>query len=189
MSFTSAIKSFYSRYADFSGRSTRAEYWYGLLWFLLGAFLCAVVDDVFFGLDLEERWLGLAVVFAMLNIVPVWALSFRRLQDMGWPGWISAAVWVISFLPAVIPPNVFTGQSKGLLELLVGLCGVLYLIWMCRPGEPKSNSYGPPVLISASTGSAETRIDQLGKLEQLLEKRLITADEFSALKKKLTGSN
>lgn len=82
--FVSAVKIALSRYADFTGRSTRAEYW----WFFLFNFI----------VSLALGWIpfiGWAVSVALL--VPTLAVSWRRMHDIGkGGGW-----WFINFIPLV----------------------------------------------------------------------------------------
>lgn len=77
VSFGGAIASFYKNYATFSGRATRAEYW----WVYLYTFLATLV--------LAFAFFPLAIVFLLANIVPNLALTVRRLHDVGkGGGWI-----------------------------------------------------------------------------------------------------
>lgn len=85
ITFTEAIEQFYRRYADFNGRSTRAEYWYVFLYlFVAGAILGWV-----------SEWVGYA--FSLINIIPNLAIAVRRMHDIGKSGW-----WIlINFLPLI----------------------------------------------------------------------------------------
>lgn len=170
MRFKLAIRSLYSRYADFSGRSTRAEFWYVNIWLFLGGGFFAVLDIIFFGTDVEKGLVPFSALFVLGNLVPTLALGFRRLQDMGVPGWIS--------LTTLIPLHLISNPVQHIFW-------VAYFIWMCAPGEPVANRYGAPSHKAADTESAETQIEQLLKLERLLKDGYITADEFSELKNKL----
>ena len=71
VSFGGAIASFYKNYATFSGRATRAEYW----WVYLYTFLATLV--------LAFAFFPLAIVFLLANIVPNLALTVRRLHHVG----------------------------------------------------------------------------------------------------------
>ena len=79
--FLLAIK----RYAEFSGRSRRSEYWYFLLFVILISIAAAIVDGIlasvigFGGL--------LSIVFGLGIIIPSLAVSVRRLHDTGRSGW------------------------------------------------------------------------------------------------------
>ena len=78
--FGSAIKTCFSKYATFSGRANRAEYWYWALFnFILG--IIPVVNYI--------------AIFALL--IPSLAVFVRRMHDIGKSGWW----YFISFIPLV----------------------------------------------------------------------------------------
>jgi len=75
------------KYANFSGRSQRAEYW----WFFLVYFLLmilAVFIDVALGLTMGESGVGvLTLVLILLLFIPAISVGVRRLHDIGRSGW------------------------------------------------------------------------------------------------------
>lgn len=83
-----AIKSCFRNYATFSGRASRAEYW----WFSLFAFVVYIV--LFF---LGKIGLVLAIIAVLALIVPGLAVAVRRLHDTGRSGWW----WFIGLVPFV----------------------------------------------------------------------------------------
>ena len=89
--FSPSIKIGYKRYSEFSGRSTRAEFWWWMFYMYIGTLLLAVSGGLLLG---EFGGLPLAI-FWILNVVPFFAVVTRRLHDSGRPGW-----W---FILAVVP--------------------------------------------------------------------------------------
>ena len=81
MGFGQAISSFWSNYANFNGRARRSEYWFAFLFYFLvyiGAlFIDAVIGTV---IVISSLW-------ALATLVPLLALSVRRLHDLGRSGW------------------------------------------------------------------------------------------------------
>ena len=81
MSFQDAVMTVLTKkYADFSGRARRSEYW----WFVLAT---AIVDLV---LQAIGRGVGnqfLYYIFALAVLVPGLAVAVRRLHDTGRSGW------------------------------------------------------------------------------------------------------
>ncbi len=75
MNFGQAISTCFSKYATFSGRASRPEFW----WFFLFQILASIVTS-FFG-DLINLLAALAVV------LPAIAVGTRRLHDIGKSGW------------------------------------------------------------------------------------------------------
>ena len=85
------------KYAVFSGRASRKEFWFFHLWYALTIFVLAMV---FFGLYFAamdgDRFFGLlstlvGIVIGLINLgvfIPVIALTVRRLHDAGLTGWL-----------------------------------------------------------------------------------------------------
>ena len=69
MNFVESIKTCLGKYVDFSGRASRAEYW----WFFLFSFIIGLIPVVNF--------------LSILLIVPTLSVSWRRMHDIGKSGW------------------------------------------------------------------------------------------------------
>jgi uncharacterized membrane protein YhaH (DUF805 family) len=106
------------KYAVFSGRARRKEYWYFVLFNLLVAAGLGVVGAIS-GLVLDNNVNLLATLYSLAVIVPGIAVSVRRLHDGGHSGW-----W--------------------LLLIFVPFVGALFLlIFMLQDGLPGQNKWGP----------------------------------------------
>ena len=106
MNFTAAIRSFWSRFADFKGRSRRSEYWYVQLFLVVTNLAVAGIDLALMDGDVDRfiangggGIVGLIWIFA--TIVPALAVLIRRLHDTGKPGWW-ALVGVIPLVGAIV---------------------------------------------------------------------------------------
>lgn len=120
----------FKRYADFTGRSSRMDYWmFQLLFF--GVLLVAVV--VFAALDsrgitsdgpnLLEAAGGIAAgLFVLASVIPMLAVTVRRLHDQDKSGWY----YLLNFIPYV--------------------GGFILLFFMCTRGTDGENQYGPDPL-------------------------------------------
>ena len=89
-----------NKYADFSGRARRSEYWYFVLFNMLAAFAAMAVDAV----------LGYPILYALVALgtfIPSLAVVVRRLHDTNRSGW-----W---YLIVLVP-------LFGIIALLVFLC-------------------------------------------------------------------
>ena len=107
------------KYATFSGRSSRSEYWYFWLFFFLFLFAAGVVDGILGGMRTASSMGVAAAVVALALLVPAFAVAARRLHDIGKSGW-----WqLISFIPIAGP--------------------ILLLVWFVKDSEPGANAYGP----------------------------------------------
>jgi len=79
--FPAAVKLGFQGYVDFSGRSSRAEYWWWLLFLMLGSIVAMIID----GAAGTAGTIGLLFSFAL--IIPNIAISVRRLHDINRSGW------------------------------------------------------------------------------------------------------
>jgi uncharacterized membrane protein YhaH (DUF805 family) len=111
------------KYAVFSGRARRSEYWYFVLFNFIFTIAAMVLDSLLhdtFTLQGQSLPYGyvylLYVVFALL---PGLAVMVRRLHDVGKTGWF----FFIAFIP------------------LVG--GIYLLVLLFTDGQPGENKWGP----------------------------------------------
>ena len=106
-----------NKYATFSGRARRKEYWMFLLINLVVSVALALIDSLIG--SVSESGMGLlSSVYSIGVLIPSLALSVRRLHDIGRTGW-----WV---LISIIP--------------VIG--AVVLLVFMLLDSEPGSNRYG-----------------------------------------------
>ena len=105
------------KYAVFSGRSQRSEYWFFVLFYLIIYIVLAVLDGLVFK---SGSQIGiLSGVFSLAMIVPSLAVAARRLHDTDRSGW-----WQ--------------------LLVLIPLIGVIVLIvFLAQDSKPGENKYGP----------------------------------------------
>lgn len=97
MNFQDAIKTCFTKYADFKGRALRSEYWWYVLFIVLVGMATSMVSEVLSGL------------FYVGTLLPSIAAATRRLHDTGRTGW-----WqLIAFIPliGVIVLIVFLAQE------------------------------------------------------------------------------
>jgi uncharacterized membrane protein YhaH (DUF805 family) len=115
MNFPQAVATCFKKYVVFSGRASRSEYWYFVLFYILGHIAASILDAVILqkaNIQLFSRLFDLAV------FLPFLAVEIRRLHDVDRSGW-----WVlISFT----------------------IIGVIFplLVWKCRQGTAGPNRFG-----------------------------------------------
>lgn len=120
MTFTEAVQSCFAKYVTFTGRALRSEFWYFVLFILLGGVVTNFIDIAILGTP--EGGGPLTLIFSLGTFLPNIAVSVRRLHDIGKSGW---------FLLLVLIP-------------LVGI--ILLIVWFARKGDERPNEYGPPQL-------------------------------------------
>ncbi len=166
MGLIEATRTCLSKFATFSGRASRSEYWWFLLAIVLASVILSVVDSIVFG-TAEDSGQPLTGIFHLTMFVPLLAAAWRRLQDSGRPGWyallpmlFSLAFLVVTLFGIFAVSVVVEGgdpagdEARGVLSM-IGLSGlmimgaiqiavtILMLWWLTRPSEPGTNAYGP----------------------------------------------
>ena len=116
MNFPQAISSVFRNYVTFSGRASRSEFWYWVLFTIIGAVVTLILDQAVFS---DSDYSPLNLIFNLVCFLPGLAVGVRRLHDIGRTGWW----WLIAFT-------------------IIGL--VVLIVWDCQKSDPGPNAYGPP---------------------------------------------
>ncbi len=85
MTFAESVSTCLNKYADFSGRASRSEFWWFALASLLAMFIGSAIAPALGAL----LWLGL--------IIPYLAAGIRRLHDTNRSGWF----WLLGLIPLI----------------------------------------------------------------------------------------
>ena len=124
MTFTQALRSFWSNYRNFKGRARRSEYWFIQLFLVVTNLAAAAIDFALMNGDVD-RFIAnggggiVGLIWILATIVPAVAVLVRRLHDTGRSGWWA----LIGFVPVA-----------GAIALLV---------FTVADSEAQQNSYGP----------------------------------------------
>ena len=116
MNFLEAVQSGFRNYVNFSGRAVRSEFWFWILFTIVGGLATAILDYA-----LIPSWVtyfSFAGVFDIATLLPGIAVAARRLHDTDRSGW-----WLLLFL---VP--------------LFGTIVLLY--WWCSKGTRGYNRFG-----------------------------------------------
>jgi uncharacterized membrane protein YhaH (DUF805 family) len=141
MGFGEAVKSGFSKYFVFSGRATRPEYWYFVLFYVLCNFVAQLCDGAL-GTGFGKSGGIFSGLFSLALMIPHMAVSFRRLHDTAHSGW-----WVGGSLLLAVAAGVTLVVMKPvavILFLALFILALLMLFWLCQPGTPGDNRFGPP---------------------------------------------
>ena len=80
------------KYASFSGRGSRSEYWYFVLFNFLVNIVASVIDGIIVGV--ESNFAPVSTVIGLALIVPGIAAGVRRLHDTDRSGWWLLIVFI-----------------------------------------------------------------------------------------------
>ena len=161
------------RYAEFSGRSSRAEFWwfflftmvfYLVVWFALLGSVGASMSSLEGGAEPSVGVLGalgVGVIFIGLFwlaiIIPTIALQVRRLHDQDRSGWwvggyyLLYAVYMVMSFGTVLgaagddPSQISPGALIGTMIIGLGffIYSIILLVFFCTQGTKGPNRFGP----------------------------------------------
>jgi uncharacterized membrane protein YhaH (DUF805 family) len=114
------------KYAVFSGRARRKEYWFFVLFNLIATIIIGGIDGAIGTYNAAAGMGLLGLIYALGVMIPSAAVTFRRLHDTGRSGW-----WLlIGFIPVI-----------GIIVLLV---------FLVQDSHEEENEYGvSPKLIGS----------------------------------------
>jgi uncharacterized membrane protein YhaH (DUF805 family) len=145
------------RYAQFSGRAPRAEYW----WFYLGTvvigWILGIVDAALGFASQSFGEMGiLGLIFTLATLVPTIAVTVRRLHDIDRSGfWLLG--FLLMFVGIFVPIGVMAVQGNDiadasfgpaiLLMIVIGIAllvmGITLFVFSVTRGTIGENRYGP----------------------------------------------
>ena len=125
LSFSQAVNICWKKYADFSGRARRSEYWWFGVFNVLAIIVISFVAGFIAGAmgTSDEGMLVLVYVlvglYCLVVLLPGLAVTVRRLHDTGRSGW-----W---YLICLVP---YVGS-------------LVLLVFTCLDSKPEENRWGP----------------------------------------------
>ena len=129
MNMQTAVQTVLRKYAVFSGRASRSEFWWWVLALCLVSMALSLIEGAIFapmlGYERVSPAAGqpLGSLFSIVVFLPALAVTVRRLHDTDHSGW-----WVLlGFIPII---------------------GTLVLLWWyIQPGTEGDNRFGPPEVV------------------------------------------
>lgn len=120
MDIQTSIKTCFNKYAIFSGRASRSEYWFFVLFGILGGIVTMIIDVMILGYSVESEFTPINLIFSIVLLIPTTSAACRRLHDVNKSGWWQLiAITIIGIIPL--------------------------MIWLCLEGTKKNNSYGKSI--------------------------------------------
>lgn len=151
------------KYADFTGRAPRAEYWWYVLAIVIGAIVLSIIESILGLKNMVATYGPLSLLFMLGTLVPSLAVGVRRLHDTNRSGWwilLPIVPYVVAIAmagPAIMAGGLGAGLGLAMLFMLVGfVCAIALIVFVCIPSTPGDNRYGPnPYGETAATVPAE----------------------------------
>ena len=86
MDFGTSIITCFSKYAVFSGRASRSEFWYFFLFGTMGSSVTLVIDSMILGFSIDSYG-PINSIFIIITFLPYLSVGARRLHDINRSGW------------------------------------------------------------------------------------------------------
>jgi len=130
MDFGSSISICFKKYFDFSGRASRSEFWY----FVLFCFIYFFVAGFFLGFSgvSDAAFDGATLVLLIPIFIPSIAVAARRLHDINQSGWMQCI-----FIPGFVADE-FLGTGWVIYVLTLAL----WAFWFSQTGKKGKNRFG-----------------------------------------------
>ena len=117
MSFVQSVKRCFVNYKNFSGRSSRADYWF---FYLFDIFVFNLMSIIQGSSNFGEGLISVDTLIIMIGVgvgVPYLAVGVRRLHDVNRSGW-----WLLAAVT------------------IIGIFLLLY--WLIKAGDAEPNRFG-----------------------------------------------
>lgn len=144
------------KYADFTGRARRREYWSFVLLYIVVFALASLVDR-FAGLRGMIGPYGPFTALVLLALLlPAIAVGVRRLHDTGRSGWWLLAAYGPVILSMLLPlAGIVQPQLAMILLVIAGAGSILLIVFLVLEGTKGPNQFGPDPK-AAQDASADT---------------------------------
>ena len=161
----------WKHYADFKGRARRKEYWMFILFYLIIGVILGSILGVGLGLQnfssiemynsfisnpfvifgIGEGWVRIVfyvyVAFWLASLLPYFAVTVRRLHDIGQKGTWLLLILIPPILEMIVLFNMDSVEIVVIFSIINSICNMiilgLYLVLGCIDGQKGENQYGP----------------------------------------------
>ena len=115
-----ATKEMFTKYCVFSGRTSRANFWWAILGYIILTMIVGIIAGIIIGgntTDINSSTNIISYIWSLGTLLPLLGMEARRLHDINKSAWF-------------------------LLLLLVPFVGsIVLLVFFCLPAVDKDNSY------------------------------------------------
>ena len=130
-----AIKLFFVNYFNFSGRASRAEFW----WVYLALTIIGFVPLV-------------GIFIQLVTFIGLISLTSRRLQDVGFSGWYQLIPY--SILSLLIGLSLAEISSTPFAIFISVIVSITFIVFLAKPSIDEDNQWGKKNEYSASDYSS-----------------------------------
>ena len=137
------------KYATFSGRATRSEFWFFVLFYYTTIFL--LTFSLFF-LEMNKILMWIMYAFSLGSLLPYLGVAIRRLHDSNKSAWYV----LLPIVPSIV------SRLEGL-EWFGIVSLVISILLFSLPGDLKKNKYGPVITVEKKSVKKKTKANNKKK--------------------------
>ena len=164
--FTRSVALGINNYFDFESRSNRSQFWWFILWIIIGDLLFIFYDLLLFSLAFDEVG-PFEFMWSIVTLIPILSSGARRLHDTGRSGW-----WQLLYIT------------------VIGIIPLIY--FLTRPSKKVTtletiNKTIKDLSNNQSTSSSNTKSlsSELDRISQMHKDGTLSDEEFKKAKEKL----
>jgi uncharacterized membrane protein YhaH (DUF805 family) len=151
MKFFNSIKNTYVKYATFSGRATKSEFWFFVLFYYSIIFLLTF-SMLFFNAGKGVMWVMYA--FSLGSLLPYLGVAIRRLYDSNKSAWYIA----LPIIPSIVS-RLEGFEWFGIISLVISI------LLFSLPSDLKKNKYGPVIVFKKKRVKKKPRLKIKAKIK------------------------
>jgi len=143
MTFKDAIKiCLKKKYASFSGRASRSEFWF---FYLFGIAVYAIC--ILLAVTVSFQFFWVLGIFAIGMILPALGVTVRRLHDINKSGWFFLLPIPFDIVARLLERS---NEIVSLIFSIISLGIYIYLLVLyCTDGDKKNNKFGKNIYLKA----------------------------------------
>ena len=141
MNFKNAVKTcLKEKYASFSGRASRSEFWFFYLFLITIYAICILLAAT-----VSVQFLWVFGIFAIGMILPALGVTVRRLHDINKSGWFFLFPMPFDIVSRLLERS---NETVSLIFLIISLGIYVYLLVLyCTDGDKKNNKFGKNIYV------------------------------------------
>lgn len=149
MNFFNSVKNTYTKYATFSGRATKSEFWLFVLFYYSTIFF---LTFFLFYFQMSRALMWIMYAFSLGSLLPYLGVAIRRLHDTNKSAWYI----LLPIVPSIVS-RLEGFEWFGIISLVIGI------LLFSLPSDPKKNKYGPVIKLGQIRKITSKKIKKQGR--------------------------
>ena len=143
------------KYAGFSGRASRSEFWWYALLVIVAAVVGMILDSALSLAPIVLLYGPLTLAVLVATFIPTIAAQLRRLHDTNRSGWWLLAFYILycgylyltlGNMEAIAAGDMSSLASVGMVAIVMLIYSIVLIVFYVMKGTTGDNRYGPDPL-------------------------------------------